>query len=195
MNKNGNEPINLSSLSGNSRVSAAAPKGLAPKPGQTVCGDIDMRIDRDGVWFHQGSPLGRKELVRLFASVLRRDEDGDYWLVTPAEMARIEVEDAPFLAVELTASGDGAGQVLALRTNVDATVTVDAEHPIRVDIDPETQTPAPYVVLDGGVEAKIARPVYYELVSLGREKNHGAGPFGVWSSGVFFALGSLEGKA
>lgn len=154
-----------------------------------------MRIDRNGTWYHQGSPIGRKELVRLFAGVLRRDDDGDYWLITPAEMARIEVEDAPFLAVELTATGDGADQVLSLRTNVDAVVTVDADHPIRVDMNPETGAPAPYAILDGGIEAKIARAVYYELVSLGVEKNHGGDLLGVWSSGVFFPLGNLDPKA
>jgi len=124
---------------------------MTPKPGQTVCGDIDMRIDRNGTWYHQGSPIGRKELVRLFAGVLRRDDGGDYWLITPAEMARIEVEDAPFLAVELTASGAGQEQVLSLRTNIDAVVTVDEDHSIRVDMDSETGRPSPYVVLDGGI--------------------------------------------
>ncbi len=153
-----------------------------------------MRIDRNGTWYHQGSPIGRKELVRLFAGVLRRDDGGDYWLITPAEMARIKVEDAPFLAVELTVSGVGAQQIISFRTNVDAVVTVDGDHPIRVDMDPETGRPSPYVVMDGAVEAKIARAVYYELVSLGVEKNHGGGLLGVWSSGVFFSLGQLDAK-
>jgi hypothetical protein len=160
-----------------------------------VCGDIDMRIDRNGVWFHQGSPIGRQELVRLFAGVLRRDDDGDYWLITPAEMARIKVEDAPFLAVEMTVTGDGPDQVLALRTNVDAVVNIDEDHPLRIDTDPGTDAPMPYVVLDGGVEAKITRAVYYELVALGVEKNQGSGLLGVWSSGVFFALGQVGAKA
>jgi len=164
---------------------------MTPRPGQTVCGDIDMRIDRNGAWFHHGSPIGRKELVKLFASVLRRDDDGDYWLITPAEMARIEVEDAPFMAVKLTTSGDGADQILSLRTNVDATVTVDSDHPIRVDMDPDTGEPSPYVVLDDAVEAKISRAVYYELVSMGVENNHNSDLLGVWSSGIFFSLGSL----
>ena len=171
---------------------------MSPKPGQTVCGDIDMRIDGNGTWFHQGSPIGRKELVRLFASVLRRDEDGAYWLITPAEMARIQVEDAPFLAVELTATGEGPEQTLTIRTNLDATVTIGEEHPLRLTFDPETGEPAPYVVLKGGIEAKITRAVYYELVSLGveenpeTEKNDATGRFGVWSGGVFFSLGQLD---
>jgi len=167
---------------------------MTPRPGQVVCGDIDMRIGRNGTWYHRGSPIGRKELVRLFASVLRRDDDGDYWLITPAEMARITVEDAPFMAVELTASGDGADQILSFRTNVDAMVTVDGSHPIRVDMDSGTGEPSPYVVLDGAIEAKIARAVYYELVSLGVEKNHDGDILGVWSSGVFFPLGHLNDK-
>ena len=130
--------------------------------------------------------------------LLRRDEAGDYWLITPAEAGRIEVEDAPFMAVELTLTGDGPDQVISLRTNVDKNVTVDKDHPIRVDFDPETGDPTPYVVLGGGIEARIARAVYYELVSLGQEKKgteekgHEEKTFGVWSSGVFFPLGRLD---
>ncbi len=199
MNKSENEPITLSSLPGKSPGEpAAGPKGFTPRPGQVICGDLDIRIDRGGVWHHQGSPIGRKELVRLFATVLHRDEDGDYWLVTPAEVGRIEVEDAPLIAVELAASGSGTNQIITLRTNVDTLVTVDEAHPIRVDIDPETKEPSPYLVMDGGIEARLTRAVYYELVSLGAEKKTSGGkhdqevPFGVWSSDVVFALGTLE---
>lgn len=212
MNKSENEPITLSSLPGRPAAKPggkpptgphAGPKGFTPRPGQVVCGDLDIRIDRGGVWHHQGSPIGRKELVRLFATVLHRDEDGDYWLVTPAEIGRIEVEDAPLIAVELASSGSGTNQIITLRTNVDTVQTVDGGHPIRVDIDPETKQPSPYLVMDGGIEAKLTRAVYYELVSLGTEektrmgkpggKNHDPEAcFGVWSSGVFFALGTLE---
>jgi hypothetical protein len=155
-----------------------------------------MRIDRNGVWHYQGSPIGRSELVKLFASVLRRDEAGDYWLITPAEIGRIEVEDAPFIAVELLRSGEGADQVLSLRTNVGKIVTVDAEHPIRVVTAPETGEPRPYVVMEGGVEARIARPVYYDLVGLGHEENRGGEHmFGVWSAAAFFVLGRLDDGA
>ncbi len=209
MSKNANEPISLSSLPGNPVPGALpgepqGPKGLTLKPGQVVCGELDMRIDRGGVWYYHGSPIGRKELVRLFSTVLRRDDAGDYWLITPAEAGRIAVEDAPFMAVELTRSGDGPDQVISFRTNVDDNVTVDADHPIRVDFDPKTAEPSPYVVLGGGIEARITRSVYYELVSFGgekggEEKDHekktgGENTFGVWSSGVFFALGKLEEK-
>ena len=208
MNKNANKPISLSSLpgfkapgkpngetKGNPKGEPDPPKGLTLRPGQVVCGELDMRIDRNGVWHYLGSPIGRKELVRLFSTVLRRDEAGDYWLITPAEAGRIEVEDAPFLAVELSLQGSGADQVISFRTNVDNNVTVDSDHPIRVDFDPDTGGPTPYVVLDGGLEARISRSVYYELVALGREeKGHGENSFGVWSAGKFFALGKLEGK-
>lgn len=208
MNKNENEPITLSPLPASPKAKPAGksptgPKGFTPRPGQVVCGDLDIRIDRGGVWHYQGSPIGRKELVRLFATVLHRDEDGDYWLVTPAEVGRLTVEDAPLIAVELALSGSGRQQIITLRTNVDTLVTVDGGHPIRVDIDPETKQPSPYLIMDGGIEAKLTRAVYYELVSLGVEKktrmgkpgggNHDAEvSFGVWSSGVFFALGTLE---
>lgn len=218
MNKSENEPITLSSLPASPEAKPAGkspgeqingPKGFTPRPGQVICGDLDIRIDRGGVWHYRGSPIGRKELVRLFATVLYRDEDGDYWLVTPAEVGRIEVEDAPLIAVELALSGSGSKQIITLRTNVDTFVTVDGDHPIRVDIDPETKQPSPYLVMDGGIEARLTRAVYYELVSLGTEKkpagekkpgsenhdgeNHDTGVcFGVWSSGVFFALGTLE---
>ncbi len=200
MGKNAHEPNSLSSLPGNPAEAPAdgparGPKGFRLKPGQVLCGDLDMRIDRNGFWYHHGSPIGRKELVRLFSTVLRRDEAGDYWLITPAEAGRIEVEDAPFMAVELTTSGAGADQIISLRTNVDKIVTVDGDHPIRCDIDPETGEPSPYLVMDGGVEARIARAVYYELVALGAEERHdGETSFGVRSSGVFFPLGKLDGN-
>ena len=190
MRKEADDPTRLSSSAETAR---AGPKGIAPRPGQVVCGNLNMRIDRNGVWHYQGSPIGRQELVKLFASVLRRDEAGDYWLITPAEIGRIEVEDAPFIAVELLRAGEGADQVLSLRTNVGKIVTVDAARPIRVATDPETGEPSPYVVMEGGVEARIARAVFYELVGLGHEENQGGERMvGVWSSGAFFVLGRLD---
>lgn len=169
-----------------------APSAAASR--RAFCGDIDIRIDRDGVWYYHGSPIGRKELVRLFSTVLGRDEDGDYWLTTPAERGRIQVEDAPFMAVELMAEGSGRERTLRLRTNVDDVVTVDGDHPLRVVVDPETGEPSPYVTVRPGLDARIARPVYYELVALGEtERVDGADTYGVWSSGLFFPLGDLEG--
>lgn len=157
------------------------------------CGDLGMRIARDGTWYYQGSPIGRKPLVKLFASVLRREPDGRYWLVTPAERGRIEVEDAPFTAVEVTAEGEGAGQSLEFRTNVDDTVIADADHPIRVAHHPETGEPTPYILIRDGLEARLLRPVYYELVALGETRRiEGEEQLGVWSSGRFFILGQVE---
>lgn len=190
MSKNANDPR---SLSPGPDPAAEGPKGITPRPGQTLCGDLDMRIDRNGVWYYHGSPIGRKKLVRLFSTVLRRDDAGDYWLITPAELGRIEVEDAPFMAVELITTGDGADQIITFRTNVDTFVSADEDHPIRVDIDPDTGEPSPYVVMDGRLEARLTRSVYYDLVGLGTEEKIDAErSFGVWSGGAFFALGNPE---
>nr|WP_308219891.1 DUF1285 domain-containing protein [Roseomonas pecuniae] len=163
-----------------------------------------MRIARDGTWYYQGSPIGRKELVCLFATVLKREEDGSYWLETPAERGRIEVEDAPFVAVELTwghccgegACETGAGtrkpparQCLTFRTNLDEMVSADENHPIRVEIDPVTREPRPYITVRPGLEARISRPVFYELVALAQpETVDGREVMGVWSQGVFFII-------
>lgn len=157
------------------------------------CGDFDMRIARDGTWFYRGSPIGRKPLAKLFSSVLRREADGSYWLVTPYERGRIIVDDAPFTAVELTAAGSGRGQTLTFRTNLDDEVTADAQHPLRVAHDPETGEPSPYIMVRNGLEARLVRSVYYQLVELGEERREGgAAILGVWSNGQFFPLGSLE---
>ena len=137
------------------------------------CGDLPFLIRRDGTWLYRGSPIGRKELVCLFASVLKREADGTFWLETPAERGRIEVEDAPFVAVELDWAGDGRQQVLSFRTNVDQVVTAGPEHPIRVAHDMLTCEPTPYILVRAGaadlaIEARINRAVYYELVALAR---------------------------
>jgi len=172
-------------------VNAAAGPRMGPE--DAVCGDLDIRIDRNGTWFYQGSPIGRKELVKLFASVLSRDEDGNYWLITPVEKGRIEVEDAPFLAVEMWADGSGHGQTLRLRTNIHDTVTVDTDHPITVTVDPETGALSPYVVVRDRIPALISRPIYYQLVELGVEEEvDRENLYGVWSSGTFFPLGKLD---
>jgi uncharacterized protein len=164
------------------------------KPGGRIVRDsFNIRIDRNGVWYYEGSPINRKSLVCLFASALMRDENGDYWLVTPAEMGRIDVEDAPFIAVELYVGGEGRDQVLSVRTNVDEIVTIDKDHPITIVTDGKTGEPSPYVTLRHGIEARLSRPVYYELASLGVERRcDGAHIFGVWSRGSFFSLGSTE---
>jgi len=156
------------------------------------CGDFDMRIARDGTWYYRGTPILRPALCKLFASVLRRDAAGGYWLVTPVERGRIIVEDAPFLAVELVERVGPGGPELALRTNLDEWVTADADHPIRVESHAESGEPAPYVTLRPGLEAKLARPVFYQLVELAEERG---GRLFVASAGVEFDLGSVTGTA
>ncbi|MEN8722789.1 MAG: DUF1285 domain-containing protein [Alphaproteobacteria bacterium] len=175
--------------------SAIKRRGVAPvdKWNPDYCGEMDMRIARDGTWFHEGSPIGRKQLVRLFSTVLRKDEDGRHYLVTPVEKIGITVDDAPFLGVEVAVEGAGQDMSLSFRTNVDDQVTADADHPIRVTIDKETGEPSPYVLVRGRLEAKIARSVFYELVALGQEQAHeGAIHFGLWSGGIFHSFGEKD---
>lgn len=172
-------------------------------PGQRVyppVGDFDIRIARDGTWYHEGAPIRRKALVKLFASVLWRDDDGGYWLRTPVERGRIVVEDAPFTAIELSVRGEGRGQILAFRTNLDDWVEADSDHPLRVVEDPDSGEPAPYILVRERLEALILRPVYYELAALAVESpaQHGETSakeedcLGVWSKGVFFPLGAAR---
>lgn len=143
------------------------PVGIEPRPGQIVCGNIDMRIDVNGTWFYHGSPINRKKLVNLFSTVVRRDQAGDYWLITPAEMARIKVEDAPFLAVEMVVTNDNGVKSLDFRTNVEKWVRLDTDHPLRMDIDPENGEPRPYIRLaPDGTEARIVRSIFYDLVNM-----------------------------
>ncbi len=152
-------------------------------------GDLDMRIARDGSWHYRGSPIGRLPLVKLFASVLRREPDGSYWLVTPAERGRITVEDVPFLAVELTVAGQGHDQQLIFRTNLDEFVTAGPDNPLRVETAPSGE-PAPHILVRDGLEARLARAVFYELVELAAEVEiEGERRFGVWSNGAFYQLG------
>ncbi len=151
-------------------------------------GDMDMRISRDGTWFHEGRPITRPGLVRLFASILRRDEDG-YKLVTPVEMFRIQVEDAPFVAVAVDVTGEGREQALRFTTNLGDEVLAGPEHPLRVEINGETGEPAPYVRVRGGLEARIDRKTFYRMIDLGGDADHeGARWFGIWSGGVFFPI-------
>ena len=182
------------SLDGDGRQSTAPGAGGRPVPVDR--GDLGMRIARDGTWFYHGSTIGRKPLVRLFASVLGRDDTGAYWLTTPVERCRVEVDDAPFLAVALEVAGGGRGQTLRFVTSIGDAVTADADHPIRVAVDARSREPSPYVLVRGRLEALIARPVFYELVELGVEAAVGGEmQFGIWSAGCFFALGALRDAA
>jgi len=173
------------------RRGTGAQHGTGPQP--IDCGHFDLSIARDGTWYYRGSPIGRTPLVRLFSTVLRRESDGSYWLQTPVERGRITVEDAPFVAVELSRRGAGREQELIFRTNVDDTVAADATHPLRVTNHPITAEPSPYILVRNGLEARLSRPVFYELVELGLEERVGdATLFGVWSKGSFFPLGRLD---
>lgn len=173
--------------------SSAVPPHRAPRAPLELR-DLDMRIARDGTWFYRGTPINRLPLVKLFASVLRREGDGSYWLVTPAERGRVTVEDAPFIAVALDAQagemqGEGRDQRLIFRSNLDEIVAAGPDHPLRIETAADG-TPSPYVLMRPGLEARLARPVFYELVELGREEEiAGEVKFGVWSDGVFFELG------
>ncbi len=167
--------------------------GTAPPEvaGETLpsCGDFDLRIGQDGTWYYRGSPIGRQAVVKLFATVLHRRPDG-YWLITPAERGRIMVDDAPFVAVEAEAAGGGRDQVVAFRTNLDHWVAAGPDHRLAVRSPPGGGEPRPYIEVRNGLEAKLARPVYYRLVDLAVEEPTADGPrLGIWSRGVFFPLG------
>ena len=148
------------------------------------CGDSEMRIARDGTWFHQGSPIGRAAMVRAFSRILRRELDGGYVLVTPVEKLDIAVEDAPFVAVEMKVEGSGEAQTLAFRLNTGDVVTASADHPLRFE--EHGDGPHPYLHVRGGLEALVARAIYYDLAELALADD--AETPGVWSGGAFFPL-------
>lgn len=150
------------------------------------CGDSGMRIARDGTWFHQGSPIGRPAMVRLFSTILRREADGSHVLVTPVEKLDIAVEDAPFVAVEVKSEGEGAGRRLAFRLNTGDLIVAGPGHPLRFE--QQADGPHPYLLVRKGLEALVTRAVYYELANIALDE--GADPPGVWSGGTFFALQS-----
>jgi hypothetical protein len=166
-------------------------KGLPPVHlwNPDFCGDIDMRIARDGTWFYLGTPIGRKPMVRLFSTIIRRDGD-DYFLITPVEKVGITVDDAPFVAVLLDVQGEGEAQLLRFTTNVDDVVEAGVEHPLRVAVDPSTQAPAPYIHVRTNLEALVHRNVFYQLVDLAVVREiDGQRWLGVWSGGEFFRIG------
>lgn len=150
------------------------------------CGDSEMRIARDGTWYHQGSPIGRPAMVKLFSTILRREADGGYVLVTPAEKLDVEVEDAPFVAVELKSDGSGRDRRLAFRLNTGDLIVAGPEHALRFA--EKEDGPHPYLHVRRGLEALVARPVYYELANIALDE--GASPPGVWSEGRFFPIES-----
>lgn len=157
------------------------------------CGDIDMRIAVDGTWFYLGTPIGRPALVRLFSTILKREDSGRFVLVTPVEKVGIKVEDAPFIAVRVDAAGEGQRQRLNFMTNVGDVMIAGREHPIRVEFHGSEREPRPYILVRGKLEARISRAVFYELVNLAEERKTASGrELGVWSDGVFFSLGSPD---
>ena len=167
-------------------VKAVKTRGLPPVHlwNPPFCGDLDMRIARDGTWFYLGTPIGRPALVKLFSSILKR-EDGKYFLVTPVEKVGITVDDAPFVAIDFEPTGEGETQVLRFETHVGDSAVAGPDHPIRVERDTETGEPSPYVLIRTDLEALIDRKSFYRLVDLGV---HHDGWFGVWSNGQFFGI-------
>lgn len=166
-------------------------KGLPPVHlwNPDFCGDIDMRIARDGTWYYLGTPIGRKPMVKLFSTIIRRDDD-KYFLITPVEKVGITVDDAPFVAVSVQVEGEGEQQVLRFTTNVEDEVVAGAEHPLRVELDPQTQEPSPYLHVRSNLEALVHRNVFYQLVELAVEREiDGRAWLGVWSAGEFFPIG------
>lgn len=179
-------PPELASLSLSEIAEMAAAQKLPPveqwEPKET--GDSEMRIASDGSWYHQGDPIGRPAMVRAFSTLLRREPDGSYALVTPYQKLTIAVDDAPFVAVEMESEGTGENRELAFRLNTDHLVVASADNPIRF---PESETaPQPYLTVRPGLEALIARPVYYELADHALDDD--LDPFGIWSNGAFFEI-------
>lgn len=168
----------------------AGKKGLPPVHlwHPEFCGDLDMRIARDGTWFYLGTPIGRKPLVKLFSSILRKDGD-DYFLVTPVEKVGITVDDAPFVAIDFEVSGTGKTQSITFTTQVDDVATAGPNNPIRVMRDPKTGEPSPYILIRANLQALIDRKSFYRLVDIGTHLDIGGTRwFGIWSGGEFFQI-------
>ncbi len=186
----GQNTVKLTAESLATSARAATKRGLPPVHlwNPPDCGDLDMRIARDGTWFYLGTPIGRPELVRLFSTILRKDGDR-YVLVTPVEKVGITVDDAPFVAVDFHVTGTGKDQTLTFVTNLDDEAQAGPDHPIRVERDPETGEPSPYVLIRANLEALIDRKSFYRLVDIGAHADHeGESWFGLWSDGQFFPI-------
>jgi uncharacterized protein len=178
----------LADVAAKARAKGPPPVHLWNPP---YCGEIDMRIAADGAWFYQGTPIGRPAMVKLFASILRKDPER-FVMVTPVEMVGIQVDDAPFTAVDLTIVDASTGPDLSFRTNVDDTVTASAEHPLRFEREAMGGL-KPYVLVRGGLWAKASRSVYLELVEAAQTRDvDGTMMLGVESAGVFFPMASAS---
>nr|WP_281417055.1 DUF1285 domain-containing protein [Kistimonas asteriae] len=148
-----------------------------------------MVIRRDGSWHYMGSPIGRASMVRLFSTIMRHDDDDCYYLVTPVEKVRIQVEDAPFVATAVDAEGTGQNQVLTFTTNVGDTVRLDSGHPFRVDLDPESAEPSPYILVRDRLEALVHRNIFYQLVEMADiQPMEDKDWYGIWSGGIFYKI-------
>lgn len=186
MTHKANTPASAGTTTSDSVGSAALQKLRQPVPQE-----FDIRIAADGSWFHEGGLIGRPALVKLFASVLRREVDGSYWLVTPVERGRISVDDAPFIGVSATIGGTGREQRICITTNVGDEVQIGSEHPLTMRV-PETggSDLRPYVMVRNGLQACLSRPVFYELAALSAEGPNGG--VGIWSNGEFFGLDGTD---
>ena len=154
-----------------------------------LSGELDMHIARDGTWYHEGGPISRLALAQLFSGIVRLEEDGCYYLVTPVEKWAIQVDDVPFVAVRMEVQGQGTEQQLRFFTSLEHEVVASAEHPISVTLDADTDEPSPYILLRSNLQARIHRNVFYQLVELAQEHElDGQTRMGVWSSGVFFPI-------
>ncbi|MDL0429556.1 DUF1285 domain-containing protein [Marinobacter sp. TBZ242] len=166
-------------------------KGLPPLDqwNPDLSGDIDIVVARDGQWLYQGTPIAREAIVRLFSTILRREDDGHYYLLTPVEKWRISVEDAPLIAHSLQASGEGREQVLSVTTNTGETIEIGEEHPLHVGTYEGTDEPRPVVKLRHGTEARLVTAAYYDLADLATEgQADGETAIGVWSNGNFYKI-------
>jgi hypothetical protein len=188
------DALDLSRASLADIAKAAAEKRLPPVDqwNPTHCGHSDMRIRADGSWLHGGTPIGRPALVKLFSTILRREADGRFVLVTPVEKLDIDVEDAPFLAVEATSDGEGRDRMIAFRLLTDEIVIAGPDNPLRVETTVDS-TPRPYLHVRGpagrALDALVNRPVFYQLADLAlAEQEQAGGPLGLWSGGAFFAF-------
>lgn len=203
MDKNRNSDLGAA-LRGLDEVKAAQDKAPLDKSGKKglppvhlwepeYCGELDIRIARDGTWYYLGTPFKRERLVRLFSTVLRYDDDGKYYLVTPVEKIAITVDDVPFSIVDMDVEGEGKSQEITFTTGVGDEVTVDADHPLRISFDVETKEPSPYVLVRARLEGLINRAVYYKMVDIAEDfEVDGVPMFGVWSCGQFFAFAPVS---
>jgi uncharacterized protein len=186
--------LGLEAITGALGRAAKGPKGLPPVElwNPPFCGDLDMRIATDGTWFYLKTPIGRPSLVKLFASVLKREGD-NYYLVTPVEKCGIRVDDAPFLAVELNVEDGAGGRVLNFRTNVDDWIACGPGHLLRFEPEEGTGGLKPYLHVRRDLWAKVTRALFFDLVELGEERDvDGAAMFGVSSMGMFFAMAPAD---